>query len=246
MQQPIAPSRLLVASLLTGLAGACSSSTGPGRQVNRGDSVDVTDAGPAADSACQPTAVVDFEPAQYVSADAGSSACSAYVGDAGLVQAYGEACIDHTSTFAACSAFAPPPAAADCMHCLVSVESADASAYGAVVVATIPMINYAGCVAALDPTPQGASCAQAIYAAAACAEFACKQSCPVFDDQSTQAFRTCWNAAWSTVCAGYGASADACLADERSDGGTIVARTCFSGPYVEDDYLSIAHLLCGS
>jgi hypothetical protein len=205
-----------------------------------GDTLDA-DAG-----GCHPMSLAGFQPPAVVPSYR-SLACRGFNGDGGLVQSYGDACIGHSSTYDRCTGFAVPDAAgaAECYRCLASVESPDASSYGAVVVATIPFVNYAGCVQLLDPTDAGASCAQTATATAICAEYACQAACPVTDQASSNAYTACWNEATSGACAGYWLRAQACLTAEVGDGGTPVGTICFAGSTAEDHYFSVAHYLCG-
>ena len=240
-------------SLLFALCG-CSSSTSAQSLVDAGEDASVPDALPADDAptdagACIPMNTARYAPRTFQYAEAGSTACAGFGGDGGLIQAYGDACFGHGATFAACAGFAFPqpdadPAAASCVQCLLTVETPDA-AYGAVGLITVPMIDYPACIQATDPTDAGAACAQAVSQVALCAEYACKSACPVVDDSTQATYLNCWNEAWTSVCAGYGAAASACLAAERADGGTPTAQLCFPGPTDEANYLSIARLLCG-
>jgi hypothetical protein len=196
---------------------------------------------------CHPGNVSGYRPPAYVGASTVSLACDGFNVEGGLVQSYGDACLGHAATYATCAAFAVPDAAgaAGCYGCLVTTESPDASTYGAVVVATIPVVNYNGCIQMVDPSEAGVSCAHALSAAYGCYEYACKAACPITDETSRAAFVTCANEAASGACAGYTLPGQACLTAEQGDGGTSVATICFAGTTAEDHYFSVAHHFCG-
>jgi hypothetical protein len=168
------------------------------------------------------------------------------MGDGGLVQAFGDACLGHGATYAACSGLAPPDAAgaSACYACLFTEE--DASTYGVVVNAIAPVVDYGGCIGAVDPSEAGASCAKLSDDAYRCAEYACRPSCPVTDDPSLAAFQACLNEAFSGGCAGYALRALACTFAEQGDGGTPVARVCYGGTTREDHYLAAAQYFCAA
>jgi hypothetical protein len=213
-----------------------------------GSSVDATDEGTdGALVGCLPASVSGFQPPPFHSIQP-SMACSGFFGDSGLVQAYGDDCIGHSSSYEACSALRVPDAAgaADCYSCLVTVADVDSGQYGAVVKLTRPVVDYAGCVESLDPTDAGAACANTIAAAASCVDYACARQCPITDQASSDAFIVCSNVATSGACDGYWLRARACIAQEIGDAGTAVASICFAGATTEDDYLSIAHYFCGA
>jgi hypothetical protein len=198
----------------------------------------------AASEACHPGSVSGFQPAVFVPSHP-SHVCNGFNGEGGLVEGYGRACIGHTKSFDACAAFAAPDAAAAaaCYNCLTSPERADASSYGAVVVVGIPFVNYSGCIQVVDPEA-GTSCSQALTAAATCNKYACRSTCSTAEYPSFDTFQGCWDEATSGACAGYWFTVQSCVAAEQGDGGTPVGRTCFPGT-VEDNYWSVARLLCG-
>ncbi len=237
--------------------GSCPGCSGHGSPPASGDGgVDAGGQGSAAsdpdaastgyDAGCNPGNVSGFKPPPLVPIRR-STACSGFNGDGGLVQAYGDACLGHSKSYGACADLVVPDAgvAADCYKCLITTENPDASTYGAVVIATSPLVDYSGCLQALDPTDAGASCAQHLTSAAACSEFACKPACPIFDQDSWDDFTGCYNATTTGACAGYWLSAEGCVADEQGDGGNLVASVCFGGATAEDHYLSVAHHFCG-
>jgi hypothetical protein len=199
------------------------------------------------DGGCQPMNVAGFMPRTFQYVDAGGTACNGFGGDGGLIQAYGDACLGHQASLARCTAFRPPDddASAACFSCLTTIEGPDAGPYGAVAVVTIPFVDYPACIAAVDPTPAGAACALALSQVSVCAEYACKSACPVVDDPSAAAFNSCFSAAMTDVCSRYGTLAMDCLIAYQSDPSSDVARTCFPGT-AEDNYLSVARLLCGN
>jgi hypothetical protein len=199
---------------------------------------------------CQPRNVAGFSPPPYPygRADANSHPCGDYGGDAGLVRAYGDACLGLSRSYGACMAVSVPDSAsaAACYDCLITTEESDASPFGVVIGGPFPIINYAACIESLDPTEAGASCARAAYAAASCAEYACKPTCPIHDDVSHAAFEACTNEAILGACSGYYLSAVGCAYAEQGDGDTPVARVCFAETTAEDHYLSIARYFCGA
>jgi hypothetical protein len=210
-----------------------------------------TDAGADA-SGCSPVNVSGFSASQQVvPLPPPSTACNGYNGDGGLVQAYADACLGRAATYDTCAAFTVPDAAgaADCYRCLVTPGSPEASTYGAVVFAKIPLVNYASCILALDPTSAGESCAQAVDQTAACDEYACQSECPVTDQASQSEYTACTNAASSGACVGYVLRAEGCLAAEQGDGGTPVADICLGGGGIAapavDHFLTMARYFCG-
>jgi hypothetical protein len=210
------------------------------------DSAALLDADGAA--MCHPGSVAGFRSPAVVPSRR-STACNGFGGDGGLVKLYGDACIGHMATYDACKAVSVPPndaGAAACLQCLVSQQSPDASAYGAVVVVTIPQTNYPGCLQLLDPSEAGVACAQSFTSAGTCADYACKSACPPVDQGSLDEYNACWNEATSGACAGYWLGVESCMLAESGDGGTVVGQACFGGATIEDDYLSIAKLICGA
>jgi len=200
---------------------------------------------------CHPINVSGFQPPDYPPAGSVSRACDGFNADGGLVTSYGDACLGINATYGSCAAFTVASfasgdsgAAFACYDCLVTSENPEGGVYGAVVQGTIPVVNYSQCIEVADPDA-GDPCAQSLYSAAACAEYACKSSCPVTDESSQQAFVQCTNEALSGACVGYAFPAETCELSEQGDGGTLVATECFAGSTAEDHYLSIAHYLCG-
>jgi hypothetical protein len=250
----------VVCSTALAIAGCTSSpsaspndaSVPDARRVDSSGSLeDAGDAAPDGDAgkvACQPGNVSGFRSPAFVPTHP-STACNGFNDDGGLVRAYGAACIGHGASYDSCAAFAVPDTgpAADCFRCLVTPEAADASNYGAVVLATVPTINYAGCVAFLDATDAGTSCAQSLTAAATCAEYACKAGCPpVTDNASRFSYMACNNDVMNGACTGEYLEAFACIAAETGDGGTTVGTVCFDGTRPpEGDYWALAALFCG-
>ena len=200
----------------------------------------------AAAAGCHPGSLSGFQPPPFVPSER-SAACNGFHGDGGLVQAYGDSCIGHSSTYDACAAQTAPDdtSAAACFRCLVSQASPDASDYGPAVVLSVPEVNYTGCLLLLDPTDAGASCAQAFTSAAYCADYVCKSACPPVDEASFRAYQDCFNEATTGACASYFLSLETCMVSEQGDGGTVVGTACFGGATIEDDFLSIAKLICG-
>jgi hypothetical protein len=194
---------------------------------------------------CHPGSVSGFHPPLFAPSHR-SPACNGFNADGGLVQAYGEACIGHMATYDTCASLTVPDAAGAeaCFHCLVTAETPDASEYGPVVIVTVPLPNYAGCIQLLDPTEAGASCAQAFTSAANCADYVCRSVCPPVDQPSIRQYNACWNEATSGACAGYWLTLESCMVAETGDGGTPVGIGCFGGGSVEGNYLLIAKLMC--
>jgi hypothetical protein len=225
-------------------AAACEGCSAPSNSapVGAGGDAQGADAG-----VCRPVEVSGFVPPSSVPGTSTSLSCNGYNGDAGLVPSYGDACLGVAATYDSCARFAVPDGggAAACYACLVTPAGQVASSYGVVVAAAIPVVNYGACIETVAPTAAGRSCALALTAAAKCADYACKPTCPVFDEASFSAYATCTNDALYGACVGYTLESLACLAAEQGDGGTPVASTCFAGATAEDHYLSIAHFLCG-
>jgi hypothetical protein len=196
---------------------------------------------------CVPGDLSGFQPPLFVPIAPPSHACDGFNGIGGLVQVYGDACLSRSATYESCGSLDSPDGggATDCHACLVTPERSDASTYGVVVIATVPVVNYGACIQAVDPSNAGQSCARALYASAACAEYACKPSCPITDQTSQAAYVVCANAASTGPCLGYTLSSDSCVAAEQGDGGTPVATICFAGATALDHYLTVAHYFCG-
>jgi hypothetical protein len=180
-----------------------------------------------------------------------SAACTGFNGDGGFVQAYGDSCLGHSATYAACSGLSLPDAAAAgaCAACLATPDSPDASQEGVVVEGTLPVVNYFGCIQAVDPTEAGVSCAHTVEIAVECIDYACRTACrPITDDLSWVEYMACTDEATRGACLGYALSAEQCISVEEGDGGTPVATICFGGGTAgtaEDHYLSSARYFCG-
>jgi hypothetical protein len=128
---------------------------------------------------------------------------------------------------------------------LVTTATPDASSYGVVDVEPVPVVNYVDCIASVDPTDAGVSCARAAYDVFECMLYACESVCPVRDDASMAALMTCLNNAALGPCAAYYQPASACVAAEQGDGGTDVAKICFAGSNPGAHYLAAAQYFCG-
>jgi hypothetical protein len=178
-----------------------------------------------------------------------SSACADFEGDGGLVESYGDQCLSVVATYDSCRAFVVPDggAGAPCYACLVTPYDPDAgsSSYGVVIGAAMPTVNYFGCIQAVDPSDAGVSCAHALNAAVACADYACRPTCPVVDDVSLIAYNHCLENALSGACIEYSLPAKLCMDAEKGDGGTPVGSACFAGISALDHYLAMAHYFCG-
>jgi hypothetical protein len=199
-------------------------------------------------SACHPVGVSGFQPGAYIGPLVRSMACDGFNGEGGLVEAYGNACLSHNATYESCAGLSPPDAAtaSACLACLVTPERTDASQYGVVIATNAsPIVNYFGCIQALDPTEAGVSCAHALDEAAQCADYACESVCPVSDDSSQAAFLACFNEALTGACLDHALRAQSCLATEQGDGGTPIAKVCFGGTTAEDHYSATARYFCG-
>jgi hypothetical protein len=200
-------------------------------------------------SACRPGSIAGFAPKAAPGPLAQSNACNGFGGPTGFVSAYGEACLaadQGSRTYSTCAAFGVPDASgADaCFHCLITPE--DASTYRVVVLAPIGILDYAGCIQAVDPSDAGRSCAQAMNDAYTCAEYACKPNCPVTDDTSYVALTTCLDEASKGPCLSYTLLEVECLAAAEGDGGTRFDQVCFHGDSVLSKYLTMAQYFCGA
>jgi hypothetical protein len=198
---------------------------------------------------CHPMSVTGFVPPPYVGPSVRSAACAAFDGDGGLAKAFGDSCLGASATYGPCAHLSLPDAAgaAACYSCLVSSPSPDASSYGvALEDRTAAVVNYFGCIQALDPTDAGISCAHAVQLLVYCVDYACKAACPpVSDDVSRGAYQSCTDEALRGGCLGYALSAQQCLSIEQGDGSTPVATVCFGGKTEEDHFLAAAHYFCG-
>jgi len=207
------------------------------------------DAAGAAMLTCHPMNVSSFVPPPYVGPSVRSAACAAFDGGGGLAQAFGDSCLGASATYAFCAGLSPPDAAGAgaCYSCLVSSPSPNASSYGvALEDRTAAVVNYFGCIQALDPTEAGISCAHAVQLLIYCVDYACKAACPpITDDLSRGAYQSCTDEAQRGGCIGYALSAQQCLSIEQGDGSTPVATVCFGGTTEEDHFLAAARYFCG-
>jgi hypothetical protein len=212
------------------------------------------DAAPEAEAGCAPRSIQGFVAPPYVPAARNINIC--LLGFVNAEPTLAADCFSDASTFQACSAdidgsmpdgglYGP------CLGCLVTPENTDAGGYGATIVATIPVLNVAGCVEATDPTDAGVGCAAAIQAAWQCTDYACAPSCPVTDDPSRAAYIQCAQAAAATVCSAYSSGAAACLAAETDMGDTgvptQVTMNCFNDAgFYTDPNANLLMYFCGS
>lgn len=236
---------------------SCSASDGAASDAGRdgtGTAADADDAGPTGDgapgesAACRPGSVAGFQPASFVPGILSAPrACDGFGDDGGFVQSIGDACLGHAATYDTCAAVALADAAgaSACYDCLLTPQIPDASAYGASALAVVPIVNYAGCVQALDPSDAGKSCARALSDAYLCYEYACEGACSVTDEASRDAFVACVNEASTGACLAYSLAAQNCMLVEQGDGGSLVGSVCFGGSSAEDHFLSVAHHFCG-
>ena len=97
-----------------------------------------------------------------------------------------------------------------------------------------------------DPSDAGYTCAAAVQAAWACAEYACKSSCPVSDDPSRAAYVACTELAATGVCSAYTQLAQACVAAEVDGGSPTVAMYCFDGANDAGETLTLLDFFCGT
>jgi hypothetical protein len=205
------------------------------------DSAPATDA--PVDAGCSPRS--GFQPTAYVPAT-NSLDC---IGSP-IQGALATDCFNDAATYASCAGFADAgfDAGVDtnaCLACLVSPEDSDAG-YGAVVQGVVPVLNVAGCIQLGDPSDAGYTCAAAVQAAWACAEYACKSSCPVSDDPSRAAYVACTELAATGVCSAYTQLAQACVAAEVDGGSPTVAMYCFDGANDAGETLTLLDFFCGT
>jgi hypothetical protein len=213
------------------------------------------DAGPdAADAApeagCAPRSVSGFVAPPYVPANF-SGNCFGFADAAPTLAAD---CFGDAASYSACAAdtdatLPDGSTYASCLGCLVTPENDDAG-YGATILATIPIVNLAGCVQANDSTDAGFACAAAIQAAWQCADYACSPSCPVHDAPSRAAYLACARAAAAGPCVAYATAANTCLAAEVDEGDsgvqTLVSLDCLSDAGQRDPTANLLLYFCGS
>jgi hypothetical protein len=99
-------------------------------------------------------------------------------------------------------------------------------------------INYAGCLAILDPNEL--PCAQAVQAAQQCGEAACLGSCPVQDIPSYYEYEKCVSLA-QTSCGCQAWQQKAACANSLMGPGQM----CFAGNDWHESYTIVANLFCG-
>jgi hypothetical protein len=187
--------------------------------------MDATDAG---DSSCAPVAVEDagaLEGASCVIPEAGPEAgtCTPQPFDASVpfvpphllpnactptqVQAFLDACLGPSSSFAACDAFQHGMQTAGCYGCIVS-KSTDTT-YGAIIVryfqgqAGFSTLNAAGCIYALDRCNE--PCARAVELLVQCQLDSCGAAC-----SSPAELTACVQQTKSCPCAAYLQAASDC------------------------------------
>jgi hypothetical protein len=134
-----------------------------------------------------------------------SLACAGFDEAGGFLESYPDQCLSFPAKYSSCQAFAPPDGSAPeaCYRCLYTPEDPKAESgrsYGVVYGASIPIIDYSGCILAVDPSEAAASCAHSLNLAGACADYACRIMCHVVDDPSYFAFTRCFDEALSGPC----------------------------------------------
>jgi hypothetical protein len=202
------------------------------------DSSSPVDTGVAAEAgACQPGSAAGFVAPAYVGPNSQFSNPPCF--GSPVPQQYASACLGDASSYAACTTFYAGAEGGACLQCLASTTPGSP-----VVLGGAPAVDYAACIAALDPTDAGVSCAMQLQVAAACIDYVCAPSCQVVDQPSENAYEACVATAATGVCAGYSTPASACLAAEQGDGGSLVAQTCLAGLSQSDNFLAIATYFC--
>jgi hypothetical protein len=210
----------------------------------------------APEAGCAPGSVAGFVVPPYVHAQSQAIICQDSE-DAWFAQQ----CFGAGATLESCAAYATSNAADagpdagpfitsnGCAACLVTPANSDAG-YGPGVAGTIVTPNLAGCIELADVNATGLSCAQAVQAAADCADYACKTTCPVTDDASRAAYIACTTAASTGACSTYTLAAQACIATELGDGGTAasqrVQQWCFSSSDPATQIAELALFFCSS
>jgi hypothetical protein len=200
------------------------------------------------DAGCTPWG--GFNPSPYVPAQQSSPSLGWPCAGLPIEGTYTAACLDDASTYSSCSgatasALDAGPQTGACLSCLFTPENSDAG-YGPVIQGVVPVVNVAGCVQQADTTDAGYACASAIQSAWSCAEFACKQSCPVSDNPSRAAYLTCTHQAATGVCSGYTQAASACIAAELDSGASEVVLNCFDGLNDAGEALTVLDFFCGT
>ncbi len=99
-------------------------------------------------------------------------------------------------------------------------------------------INYAGCLALLDPNEL--ACAKAVQAAQQCGEAACLSSCPVLDIPSYYEFEKCVQLS-QTSCGCQSWQQKAVCSNSLTGPGA----KCFSGNNWHQSYTIVGTLFCG-
>jgi hypothetical protein len=251
--------RLFSAATVVAAAAAygCSSSSGdngngpidsgmdtsnPGKDSSAKDSSQSNDTGGGDDSsdtgtlACPPTDTSTFKPAAYVNATANQGLCTSQ-----QIAAFVMACGDN-STMTSCG---------DWQTANTASEAGAGNACGGCIFATMNngatwvdpnnffTPNYAGCIQLTDAT-NGAKCAAAYDAIAACEGTACDQC------TSNTDYSACRSAADKAGCKQYNDTFVTACKGEFADGGA--GMTCSPGAAQnkqDPDLTYIANLICG-
>jgi hypothetical protein len=99
-------------------------------------------------------------------------------------------------------------------------------------------INYAGCLAILDPNEL--ACAQAVQAAQQCGEASCLSSCPVMDIPGYYEYQKCVSLSQTSCGCQPWQQKAACSNTLMGPG-----QKCFSGNDWHESYTIVANLFCG-
>jgi hypothetical protein len=206
----------------------------------------------AAPTGCTPASMAGFVPPPYVPARNQTFDCNDYQNHS-QTMALANVCFADASTVAACAAFPDagvldgaviPPA---CATCLRRDEADTDGGYGASISlrGTITVANVAGCVQIANDSDAGFACAQALQAAAICVDRSCRDSCPVTNETTRDAYIACTKAAAATSCSTFAQAAAGCAAAEV-DAGDRAREFCFSSADPVANFDKIAAFFCTS
>ncbi len=176
---------------------------------------------------CAPSAedVKDFTPTWKPPSGKAQKKCS----DA-QVEAIITCQLDDTADKTACKAIAADKNNKDCAGCLFSDTTV--AKYGPLISGDgVIGVNYAGCIALLEPNLTDAGCGAKYQALGECSDTACQ--CPVTDDDTFAARNKCTAKADTTVCKAFAADA-ACDTDLVAPGAAAEACNISGGAFIDN------------
>ena len=171
---------------------------------------------------------------------------------AAQIDAFYTDCLSNAATQTTCVTFGRDGGADDraCAACLVS--KASDSTLGPIVVHALAAgssqeIDFAGCVALVDPS--AVECAKKYQAGVECAHAACDKVCRGDDSVAFDQYTGCLGAADLGACSAYTKAGQCVLAlgADAGDGGAgdATSRCIIAGTTFEALYRAIAPLFCG-